>query len=169
MPRRTAPPAVSVHSASIADAVALAALDERAFPPADRFSRRVWRHLLGSARRNRSALAVIALGADGAVLGSAALLLRRGSRVARLYTVAVDPAARGLGLGRRLIAEAIARAPRRCDVLSLEVRAANAPARALYERLGLRAVAELPAYYADGAVGVRYRGDLAAVRAVASR
>ena len=145
----------------------LAALDERAFPPADRFSRRVWGHLLGPARRNRSALSIIAHDAAGSVLGAAAILLRRGSRVARLYTVAVDPAARGLGLGRRLIAEVLARAPRRCDVISLEVRAANAPARALYERLGLRLVGELPAYYGDGAAGVRYRGERDAVLAAA--
>ena len=170
MPRRAAaPPTISVRVAGPGDAAALAALDQRAFPPADRFSLRVWRHLLGAARRNRSALTVIAHGADGNVLGAAALLLRRGSRVARLYTVAVDPAARGLGLGRRLIAEALMRAPQRCNVVSLEVRAANAPARALYERLGLRVVGSLPAYYGDGAVGVRYRGNRAATLAAARR
>lgn len=167
MARRPAPPAVTVRAARAADAASLAALDERAFPPPDRFPLRVWRHLLGPARRNRSAVAVVAQGADDDVLGAAALLLRRNSRVARLYTVAVDPAARGLGLGRRLIAEVLAHAPRRCDVLSLEVRAANAAARALYERLGLRAVAQLAGYYGDGAFGVRYRGDLHAVQAAA--
>jgi len=167
--RRRAAPAPRLRVAGPADARALVALDERAFPPADRFSLRVWRHLLGPARRNRSALSIIALADDGSVLGAAALLMRRGSHVARLYTVAVDPVARGLGLGRQLIAAALAQAPRRCGVLSLEVRTANAPARALYERLGLHAVAALPAYYADGAAGVRYRGDLAAVRAAAQR
>jgi ribosomal-protein-alanine N-acetyltransferase len=165
MARRRAPPAVTIRAATSADASALAALDERAFPPADRFSLRVWRYLLGDAARRRSAASVIAVAADGAALGSAALLMRRGSHVARLYTVAVDPAARGLGLGARLIGAALARAPRRCDVVSLEVRADNAAARALYERLGLVAVGGLPGYYADGAAGVRYRGGLAEVAA----
>ena len=66
-----------------------------------------------------------------------------------------------------MIAEVLTRAPRRCSVVSLEVRAANAPARALYERLGLRVVGQLPAYYGDGAVGVRYRGERDATLAAA--
>jgi len=136
-------------------------LDVRCFPTADRFSLRVWRHLLGLAAHNRSAITVLAE-RDGVVIGSANALLRRGSRVIRLYTLAVDPAARGLGLASRLVAELLAACPRRCKVFSLEVRTAN-PARALYERWGLRVVADLPGYYRDGAPGVRMRAERAVV------
>lgn len=100
---------------------------------------------------------------DGVVIGSANALLRRGSRVIRLYTLAVDPAARGLGLAGRLVAELLAVCPRRCDVFSLEVRADN-PARALYERWGFKVVADLPGYYRDGAPGVRMRAARADVQ-----
>lgn len=165
--RRPTAGGLAIRTAVAADAGALAALDARCFPPGDRFSPRVWRHLLGVARRNRSALAVLAH-EDAAVLGAAALLLRAGSRVARLYTVAVDPAARGRGLARRLLAALLARAPRRCATLSLEVRASNAGARALYEALGMTAVASLPRYY-DDEDGVRYRAPLAGVRAACAR
>lgn len=99
---------------------------------------------------------------DGVVIGSANALLRRSSRVVRLYTLAVDPAARGLGLAGRLVVELLAACPPRCRVFSLEVRADN-PARALYERWGLRVVGDLPGYYRDGAAGVRMRADRATV------
>ncbi len=99
---------------------------------------------------------------DRVVIGSANALLRRGSRILRLYTLAVDPTARGLGLAGQLVAALLTECPRRCTVFSLEVRADN-PARALYDRWGLRVVADLPAYYRDGAAGVRMRADRAAV------
>lgn len=136
------------------------------FPAADRFPRRTWRHLLTTATRNRSCVSIIAE-RDGAVIGAAAVLLRRTSRVARLYTLAVDPNARGGGLGRRLITALLQRLPRRCTTLSLEVRTTNHAALRLYQSLGMRQLAELPAYYADFADAVRLRGVLAEIRRLA--
>ena len=164
MPTRTPKPPLSLtlRPATAADAEALAALDETCFPAADRFPKRVWRHLLGPGRRRRSSLTILAE-ADGRVVGSINLLLRRGSRVARLYTLAVHPDARGQGLANRLLAAALTAAPKRCDTLSLEVRTDN-PARALYERWGLRVSQDLPGYYRDGTDGVRMRAAIDQVR-----
>lgn len=138
------------------------ALECACFPAADCFPRRTWARLVGPAQTAGTALTLLAR--DGAVVRAAAsILFRRGARVARLYSLAVDAAWRGQGWGGRLIAALARRARARgCTVLSLEVRAGNAPARALYERLGFVAVGSLPGYYADGADGVRYRRTLGA-------
>jgi ribosomal protein S18 acetylase RimI-like enzyme len=148
-----------IRKARSADVAALTELDRVCFPAADRFPRRTWRHLLTTAARNRSCISIIAE-CDGTVVGAAAVLLRSDSTLARLYTLAVDPSARGGGLGRRLIAEILQRVPARCDRVSLEVRATNTAARGLYESLGLEKSADLPAYYADYADAVRMRGPL---------
>lgn len=150
---------VRIRRAKPHDVVALTELDRLCFPAADRFPRRTWRHLLTRAAHNRSCISIIAE-IDGAVVGAAAVLLRRDSTLARLYTLAVDPSARGGGLGRRLIANLLQQVPARCDTMSLEVRATNTAARGLYESLGLQKSADLPAYYADYADAVRMRGSL---------
>ena len=120
--------------------------------PGDRLSARQFRRHLGNPRAR---LRVVAEG--GRVRGYHLLLLRADSDWARLYSIAVDPAARGQGLGRRLLADAErqARAAGRGG-LRLEVRQDNAAAVALYASAGYRCIAALPAYYADGGAGWRY-------------
>lgn len=99
--------------------------------------------------------------------GYALVLLRRGSRVARLYSIAVDPALRGAGLGARLLADAEAQAHKAgAGALRLEVRVDNAAAIKLYERRGYRRFARLPDYYQDGAEAWRYEQVLESRRAV---
>lgn len=145
-----------------ADAPAILALEEHF--PGDRMSARSVRSLL----RSRSALIYVAVdpnpgsGAPGHGLAGALILLtRRGSARARIYSIVVSPAARGQGLGRRLVEHA-ERAARRlgCAAISLEVREDNAPARALYHGLGYTELGRLPEYYEDGGSGVRLRRPL---------
>ena len=119
--------------------------------PSDRVSRRGWRRFLVSSR----ATVLVAASGD-AVLGNLVLLRRAGSDKARIYSVVVTPAARGQGLGERLVAEAErVAAAEGCAAVSLEVRADNAAARALYAKRGYREERALPAYYDDGADGLR--------------
>lgn len=54
-----------------------------------------------------------------------------------IYSVAVDPARQGQGLGRRIMAALLAVLPRD-KVLVVEVDSENLPARALYEAFGFR-------------------------------
>lgn len=160
----------------------LLALEESSFA-GDRLSRRSFRALLGS----KSAVLIVAEAGprtwrDGgeapqldfgfqriepaderALLGYAVVLFRAGSRAARLYSIAVDAGARGRGVAKALLAAAedAARA-RGATALRLEVRADNAAALSLYERLGYRTRGSVEDYYEDGATALRFERTLAA-------
>ena len=150
----------TIRPATPADAGAIAALERSSFAtPGEPFHLRQIRGLVRNPR------GVVLLAEDaGAALGWAAGLLRRhrsrsGESVSgRLYAVAVDPAARGQSLGRRLtVAVLDALAARGAAWIALEVREGNTPAIALYESLGFRAVARLSDYYAEGVHALRMR------------
>ena len=145
-----------IRLATLADIDGIMALEERCFGAVDIFPRRTWRHLLGAAAVHGSALSLVYEDV-GELRGAVVGLLRVRSDVLRAYSLAVDPATRGQGLGRRLLAALVQAAPARCRELSLEVRIENAPARRLYESIGLDPLMVLPAYYPDGGDGVRYR------------
>ena len=138
-----------IRSATRDDLAGLVALEANF--PGDRLSREAMRRLLSSA----SAKVWVAVQA-GAVVGNLILLLRRHADFGRVYSVVVDPAARGQGLGDRLVAigEKAARAAGRRR-LRLEVRQDNAAARALYAKRGYTEIASLRAYYEDGADGMK--------------
>ncbi|MDH3496469.1 MAG: GNAT family N-acetyltransferase [Gemmatimonadota bacterium] len=70
-----------------------------------------------------------------------------------LYWIAVDPAAQGMGIGRRLMAhceEAIVAEGGRLIVVETSSRHDYAATRAFYQRLGYEAGAAIPEYYAPG-------------------
>lgn len=149
----------TLRDATTADLPALLALEAQF--PGDRMSARQYRwHLRNPAARVRVA------DDAGVMAGASVLFLRRGSVLARLYSIAVDPGRRGRGLGRRLLddAEALARADGRTR-LRLEVRADNPAALALYERAGYLRIAHLPGYYDDGGDGLRLEKAIASVEA----
>lgn len=139
-----------IRRAEATDLDALLDLEQRSFS-GDRISRAQYRRHLDS----DSALVLIAT-AERQVCGSAVLFLRRRSRLARLYSLATHPAARGRGIGSALL-DAIARAARQrgCRALRLEVRSDNATAIALYERRGFRRIGSHAGYYEDGADALR--------------
>jgi [ribosomal protein S18]-alanine N-acetyltransferase len=148
---------IAIRPGIPADLPSLAAIENEAFA-SDRLSQRALaRHL-----RSRTALVLVAAAAAGTVVGYALLLFRREATVARLYSLAVDPAARGRGLARRLIAAAEeAASSRGARVLRLEVGVDNAPAIRLYEELGYRCFARTAGYYEDRADALRYQKPLA--------
>ena len=123
----------------------------------DRMSARQFSHHLANPR---AALRVLA--EAGTVLGYALVLVRAGTRPARLYSIAVDHELRGRGLGAALLGDA-ERAARRFgrDRLRLEVRADNRAALALYRGAGYQPFDRRPGYYEDGMVAVRLEKTLA--------
>lgn len=149
-----APGAPSLRLATPDDLDALAAL-EAGFP-GDRLERANFRHLLGRANAE-----VIVAERAGEVVGNAVLLYRRGFRSARLYSLVVAPGARGLGLGRALLARAERQArARACVVMRLEVREDNLAARRLYEASGFEVVGRNDDYYEDRGAALRLRKRL---------
>lgn len=86
------------------------------------------------------------------------VLARAGGGEAEILTIGVDPAARGQGIGRRLLAAAAATAlAAGADSLFLEVAKDNEEALRLYERFGFYLVGIRPAYYARGPLRVAAR------------
>ncbi|MDP3294382.1 MAG: N-acetyltransferase [Nevskia sp.] len=139
-----------IRRGSLADVDAVLALE--ALFPSDRMSRRTVRRFLTVP----TAELLIAENADAAVVGNLVWLRRKGSRAARIYSLAVAPAARGQRWGEGLVAAMeTAAAASGCDRATLEVRADNLAARALYAKLGYREAQALPGYYDDGADGLR--------------
>lgn len=141
-----------VRRAGYADLAALLALEESTFS-SDRISRRQWRRHLdsGSAR-------VLVCGAPGDLAAAAVVFYRRGSGIARLYSLAVRSDQRGKGLGGTLLEAAETDARRHgCQMMSLEVRSSNRAALALYEQSGYFRVTRLRQFYEDGADAWRYR------------
>lgn len=136
-----------VRVAAVGDIERLLQLEECCFA-GDRLSRRSFRRLLAT---DTSATL---LSEHGYLM----LLFRRSSKVARIYSIAVDPRARGRGLGRVLVdhAEAVSRSRQR-NTMQLEVRVDNEPAIRLYESLDYRPIARFENYYEDGCAALRYR------------
>lgn len=167
-PRRTANPDTSaaasvpaagdlrVRRAELSDLDELVALERDTFA-GDRLSRAQYRRHLDS----DSAQVWVASAHPRPFLGSAVLFFRKRSAVARLYSIASSPEARGRGVGSALIAAAEGAAgQRRCRALRLEVRVDNAEAIRLYERLGFQRIGRYAHYYDDGADAWRYEKAL---------
>lgn len=149
---------IRIRRATMSDASALHAMES--LFPSDRMSMRSIRRFIAS----RSARVLVAV-RKREVLGNLVLLLRANSRMARIYSVVVSPQARGLGIGKWLV-EAAEREARRegCETVTLEVRADNGAARALYAGRGYVEARCLPGYYDDGADGLRLERTLSRAR-----
>lgn len=103
---------------------------------------------------------VVALAAEvaGRLVGYS--ILARLPDAWHLMNVAVDPANRRRGIGSGLVIESLAQAGPSVPV-TLEVRASNRPAIALYRELGFRPAGTRPGYYPDDGEDalVMWKGD----------
>lgn len=138
------PPSHTIRPATTADASALHQLEQACFS-SDRLSRRRLRHWVGAHNR-----VFLVAEENGALLGYVLVLLRRGTRLARLYSLAVGPGGRGRGIGRALLQAAEEAAGRSGRLfMRLEVAEDNQTAIALYQSLGYRAFGSYQNYYED--------------------
>lgn len=146
---------VLVRPAGPGDLDALVALEQTVFAT-NRMSRRSIRRLLSSP----SAVVLVA-GVEEEVAGAAVVLVRRGSTVARLYSIAVDPQATGRGVGPALIEAAeSAAAARGAGRIRLEVHDHNARAIARYRKAGYRQFGRYARYYEDQGDALRFEKAL---------
>lgn len=146
----------SIRPATIDDLDEILRLENASFK-GDRLARRSLRHLLTRARAF-----TLVEEAGGRLLGYVTVLLRRGTSLARLYSIAVDPASRGHGVATALVraaeAEALARG---CVVMRLEVHQDNAASQRLFRNLGYKPFGIYVEYYDDAADAVRFDKHLA--------
>jgi ribosomal protein S18 acetylase RimI-like enzyme len=137
-----------IRKARPADFAQLMELETGSFN-CERLSPRRMRHWIGAP----NGILLVAVPADdtGLVLGYGLAFTRSDSTVARAYSLAISPEARGKGLGR-LLMEGMAKAGKRkgCTAVRLEVAKSNKIAIALYEKLNYSTFMSLPQYYEDG-------------------
>lgn len=121
-----------------------------------------WRYTparIAASIRHRDTMVLVAE-VDGQV--GAFAIMEFGDERAHLVLLAVRPRFQRRGLARRMILW-LEKSARTAGIVTvtLELRAANRGARALYHALGYREVARLPRYYSGRETAVRMAHDLA--------
>ncbi|MFC6633959.1 GNAT family N-acetyltransferase/peptidase C39 family protein [Microbulbifer taiwanensis] len=143
-------PTFEIRPAAPADVPALHALEQACFD-GDRLSRRRLRHWVAAENR-----VFLVAERAGQLLGYVLVLLRRGTRLARLYSLAVGPAGRGQGIGRALLCAAEEASSHSGRLfMRLEVAENNHSAIALYRQLGYRTFGSYANYYEDAGDALR--------------
>ena len=152
--------ALHVDLALLRDWPELVQLEDASFK-GDRITARSWRALLASP----SAIVTVARD-DGAPVGAAVILQRANISVARLYSISVAPQARGRGISRRLLDDAVQRMrDAGAAVLRLETRADNGAAQHLFRQAGFVEHGHRLAYYEDGTDALLFQKSLWDLRA----
>jgi ribosomal protein S18 acetylase RimI-like enzyme len=146
------PTGFEMASATLADLDALVALEKKSFV-GDQISRRSFRRWLGDTQD------ILLLARQGERLAGYILILcHRGTRLARIYSLAVDPDFRGQGIAAWLIHEGEQRARDSGRLhMRLEVSSQNASAIRLYESLGYKQFGLYHDYYEDHSDALRYQ------------
>jgi ribosomal-protein-alanine acetyltransferase len=141
---------LAIREAELDDLDQLEAIENAAFKT-DRLSRRSLRYYI------QTETAVLLVSTRGkTIAGYSLVAFRRGARVARLYSIALQRQERGRGLGGSLLAasEKAARG-HGATSLRLEVRASNRRAIKLYKKAGYQQFGRIDDYYEDGATALR--------------
>lgn len=138
------PPEVSYRIADRQDAPALAALEQACFDY-DAISQRSFTWMLTRGRAH-----IVLAESEGRPVGYALVLYKRGTSLARLYSLAVHPGWQGRGIARSLLERMEQHATGQdCVYMRLEVRPDNAGAIALYQRMGYHRFRIKHDYYDD--------------------
>jgi [ribosomal protein S18]-alanine N-acetyltransferase len=146
---------VAIRVAELADLPGLVAIENEAFV-SDRLSRRSLRYYISA-----SSAALIVCERHGELAGYSLVAFRKGANYARLYSLAVARAYRGLKVGLALLKESEKCARQRAmEELHLEVRIRNRRAIALYEKQGYHRIDRIDDYYEDGTTALRYTKSL---------
>ncbi|MBD2858725.1 peptidase C39 family protein [Spongiibacter sp. KMU-158] len=147
--------AAELRLATLNDLPSLLHIEQSCFN-SDRLSKRSFRGLI-----KPGAHKLLVLETGGAVAGYSLLLFRRGTSLARLYSIAIHPDYRGKGFAKTLLLASETAAKEQGSVfLRLEVNECNQAAIALYEQLAYRKFDRVEDYYEDGGTALRYEKRL---------
>lgn len=143
---------LSIRPAQTADLDALLHLENASFDT-DKLSRRSFRHWLSAEHR-----ALLVAEHDHTVRGYILIIYHPGTRLARIYSLAVAPDCRGKGVAKALMlaGEQAAREDGRL-FLRLEVGIDNTAAIGLYQSLGFQKFGLYRDYYQDHKDALRYQ------------
>ncbi len=142
--------AVELRLARMSDLNALVDIEERSFEN-DRMNRRSFRRWL---KAEHGILCVAEV--NDQILGYGLIWCHKGTRLARLYSIALLDEARGKGIARKLMNELEKLALQKGKYfMRLEVAKQNAPAISLYQSCGYKVFGEYSNYYEDNSDALR--------------
>ncbi len=143
---------VELVSAVVDDVDELYEIEKRCFL-FDRMSRRSFKWMIQKGNSD-----FVLAKQEAKIIGYILILYHRGTHLARVYSFAVLPEARGQGVGEVLLhhGEKLA-AARNCIYMRLEVHPENRKAIKLYERNGYHPFGMIKDYYEDHADALRYQ------------
>ena len=151
-----------LRSAQPEDAERLREIEVEAFAT-DRLSLRRIKHWIKAANK-----VMLVAELDGKLIGYGLALLHRGTRLARLYSIAIAKEARGIGLSKRLLQAIENQASEKGRLfMRLEVANENAAALSLYKQMGYQIFGTYKNYYDDHQDAlrmqkrIRYRSETA--------
>ncbi|MEY3758625.1 MAG: hypothetical protein RIR39_116 [Pseudomonadota bacterium] len=143
---------VLIRNAQLTDIDALVALETACFET-DRLSRRSFKHWLAADHR-----ALLVAEIEKIVAGYILIIYHPGTRLARIYSIAISPQYRGLGLAKQLMAAGEQAANENGRLyLRLEVSVDNTSAIKLYETQGYQKFGIYRDYYQDHKDALRYQ------------
>ncbi|MGI1680133.1 MAG: GNAT family N-acetyltransferase/peptidase C39 family protein [Cellvibrionaceae bacterium] len=135
---------ISIRTAAISDLNSLHTLEIQSFD-SDQLSKRRLKHWISA----KNGICLIAE-KNGLPLGYGLVLLHRGTRLARLYSLAVDKNTQGQGIGKILLQKLEEQAVKRGRLfMRLEVAQDNVSALTLYKKLGYVQFGAYDDYYED--------------------
>ena len=142
-----------IRPAQLFDLDGLVALENTCFTT-DKLSRRSFRHWISNDEHS----ALLIAETDGQIGGYILIIYYPGTRMARIYSLAVPPQLRGQGIAKALMSagEQAAEEDGRF-YLRLEVGIDNSPAIKLYESLGFKKFGLYRDYYQDHRDALRYQ------------
>ncbi|MFU2508737.1 GNAT family N-acetyltransferase/peptidase C39 family protein [Pseudoalteromonas sp. ASV78] len=146
---------VAVRAATEADLKALLAIEQQSFSQ-DRLSARSLKRWIAAKH------GILLVGeSNNQLLGYGLVWCHKGTRLARLYSLAVTPQAQGKGLAQQLLkALERATAERGRVFMRLEVAVNNLAAIALYKKLGYRVFGQYSDYYHDHSDALRMQKNI---------
>jgi len=149
---------VVFREAVISDLAQLLVLEEQCFS-SDRLSKRSFRHYI---RAENCLLWVAEVSRTTTLVGYALVWCHKGKQLARLYSLAISPLARGQGIAQHFLAKMETEAAKRGrSHMRLEVAEKNHAAITLYRQSGYRVFGGYHSYYEDKSAALRMQKRIA--------